>query len=152
MVVPEQFRHVGLFPGQERARIHWRALDPPSQQPIRLRGTHLTGQISTASLGVTGPGGDVPPPTVALDLVDDRNGTLGAPLGTVATGSHTRRFSVELHCRRGCLLSGMTVTTTPGSSISGSIALAGLRADSLGLFGSAQPHGGTRSTTRLRAR
>ena len=129
-VVPDQFRHIGLFPAQDPARIRWQALDPPSQQPIRLRGTHLTGEISTGSLGVTGPGGDVPPPTVTLDLVDDRNGTLGAPLGTVATGSHTRRFSTELHCRRGCLLSGITVTTTPGSSISGTIGLAGLRADS----------------------
>ena len=128
-VVPDQFRHIGLFPAQDRARIRWQALDPPSQEPIRLRGAHLTGQISTASLEVSGPGGDVPP-TVTLDLVDDRNGTLGAPLGTVGTGSHTRGFDAELHCRRDCLLSGITVTTTPGSSISGPLALAGLRADS----------------------
>src|SRR4029077_19365107 len=88
-VVPDQFRHIGLFPAQDRARIRWQALDPRSQGPIRLLGTHLTGRISTASLGVTGPGGDVPP-TVTLDLVDGRNGTLGAPRGRAATASPTR--------------------------------------------------------------
>jgi hypothetical protein len=36
-VVPSQFRHIGLFPAQDPARIRWQALDPPSQEPIRLR-------------------------------------------------------------------------------------------------------------------
>ncbi|MEP6762236.1 MAG: ABC transporter permease, partial [Sporichthyaceae bacterium] len=127
-VVPDQFRHIGLFPGQDPLRMRWQDIAPPTQDPIEVQGERLTGRVSSGKLQVTGPGGDVAP-TVTLNLVDNHNSTLGVPLGTVATGTHARRFGAPLHCHSPCKLSGITVATTPGSSLLGTIALKGLRAD-----------------------
>lgn len=128
-VVPGQFRRIGLFPGNDPARIPWRDLAPPTQDPIEVQGEQVTGRIASDELSVSGPGGTVAPPTVTLNLVDDHNSTLGVPLGTVASGTHSRRFRLPLHCPEPCKLSGITVGTTPGSSLSGSIALSGVHAD-----------------------
>ena len=77
-VVPDQFRHIAMFPGQEASRIPWQVLAPPSQSPITVRGTRITGRLSGQGLTVTGPGGTVAP-TVTLGLVGLSNGRSSAP-------------------------------------------------------------------------
>ena len=124
-VVPDQFRHIAMFPGQEASRIPWQVLAPPSQSPITVRGTRITGRLSGQGLTVTGPGGTVAP-TVTLGLVGLSNGRSSAPLGSIATGNHSRTFNAAISCRDGCLISGITVGVSPGSSITGTLGLAGL--------------------------
>ncbi|GGF47559.1 hypothetical protein GCM10011519_22010 [Marmoricola endophyticus] len=128
-VVPDEFRRVALFPGQDASTIPWPRLAAPDVPPVVLRGTTLTGRLDALSLRVDVPGGGYTPVSVTLQVLSADNELLPVPLGKLRKDSAGFRFSRQVSCATGCRLVAVDVTTGVPASIVGDLRLSDVAAN-----------------------
>ncbi|MDH2414912.1 FtsX-like permease family protein [Nocardioides sp. CER19] len=126
-VRPADFRRIALLPGDladDLARTKaWAALEAGAVAPVAFTGTALS--VTATAPGLSEPGeGAV---------------TLGADLASGSSRSHTelgpvpregsRRLTAPVSCDDGCDLVGLTLSTTGGSRVTGSVTVQDVRSD-----------------------
>ena len=153
-VLPDQFRRLAFFPGEDPDRLDWAALRPPAEPPLQVVGRSLTASIAgvdvhpqaggpastsdappAPSVGaVTGEGtpsaARPAPPQVGLQLVATDGSRSTVMLGDVPYGrTPARRVRAAVGCAKGCQVRGLLVVGPLQTVTAGRFRLLQLRVD-----------------------
>ncbi|WP_395659850.1 FtsX-like permease family protein [Nocardioides sp.] len=120
-VLPDGFAQVALFPGGAPPASYWDRLAAPDTEPIRVTGTSVDAVVSNSTLRAQGVSGDRLPVDVGLDVVTGTGEVLHVALAQVTDPVARARWTADLGCREGCLLTGITFGSLPGATIDGGI-------------------------------
>ena len=122
-VVPDEFRHIALFPGGAPDPSVWDELATPADTSIRLTGNELTVDVEDSTLDtveVDGEHGDV---RLGFELALDTGEVLSSTLGTVPAGRDSITLTRTVSCQDGCRLVGIWLAGLPGAEITGAATL-----------------------------
>jgi hypothetical protein len=119
-VVPDQFRRIALFPGQEVPARTWSALSAPEVPPLRLQGTSVRLRLSQQSVLVGGSEPARHPAVLALRLTVADGRSVVARLAELRPGDRAvREVRADLPCPDGCLVAGLSLLSDAGHPVEG---------------------------------
>lgn len=129
-VVPSQFSHIALLPGQSASSIPWGRLRPPPVLPLRLVGRWVS--LSLASdVSATGTRHGPSSLQLTLPLVGADHEQQLRTAADLPYGHRPRhRIRIQIPCAAGCALTGFRLDADPLSPASGTFEVSGLTTSS----------------------
>lgn len=122
-VVPDEFRHIALLPGQRASSIPWSRLSAPAQQAIHVVGSSLRLRIVSALQPLT----DTGSVQLSAGLVSDGRPAV-IPLTVLRRGdTGTRVVTADVPCHSGCILTALVLSTQSPQRVHGTFTIDSMR-------------------------
>jgi putative ABC transport system permease protein len=124
------FPRVAYFPLSSPDHADWSAIAPPAADPLRLKGSTVSGTVVSSAVGLRGPSRNrTDDLRVGLQVLESDGSSDQPSLSTIPIDDGSAEFQASVRCTDGCIVTGVTVTAPPGGEAHGTAFLRDLTVD-----------------------